>query len=210
MQPAVSVQTTNLVHWFNALRNLPDSDRSRALDAFWAGQIDSKAWLVTTLNNYVAFRSNIYIFGGWIGVLANLLFCSSTYPINKIRSIDLDPWCEGVADTLNKQYEMDDWRFKAVTADMAEYNYQADLPPQIVVNTSTEHITQDAYDMWWDKIPSGTLVVLQGNNFFSCPEHCRCSSSLSEFMAMNKVQHALYSGSLEHDLYTRYMTLSVK
>lgn len=210
MDTSLNINTKELVHWFNAIRNLDDGARTRALEAFWAGQIDSKCWLVRTLNKHVTSKSNIYIFGGWVGVLANLLFQGSEYNVGKIRSIDIDPWCETVADTINKIHEMDDWRFKAQTCNMATYKYSSDLFPDIVINTSTEHVTQDIYDQWYSNIPDGSLIVAQGNNFFSCPEHIRCSATIDEFMVQNSVKNPVFSGGFETQLYTRYMCLWYK
>jgi hypothetical protein len=208
-QTNLLINSNQLIHWFNALRNLPDNDRARALDAFWAGQLDSKCWLVNTLNDYVSNPSNIYVFGGWIGVLSSMLFQCSKFEVKNIRSIDLDPWCESIADTVCQPY-MIAGSFKAITSDMKEFNYDWDIYPNVVINTSTEHIDQETYDIWYDKIPSGSLVVLQGNNFFDCPEHVRCSKSLIEFKRMNYATSVLWSGELIHDLYTRYMAILKK
>lgn len=199
-----------IIHWFNSIRNLPDSEKTRALDAFWAGQVDSKLWLVFTLNNLVKKESNIYIFGGWIGVLASILLQCSKYKIAKIRSIDVDTWCERIADDICKIHEMNDWRFKARTADMCEYEYEWNINPDIVINTSTEHVTQETYDKWYDKIPNETLVVIQGNNYFSCSEHIRCSNNLEEFKIQNHVNNCIFEGELETDMYTRYMCIWTK
>lgn len=210
MQHSILLKPQEIIHWFNAIRNVADSERYRCLEAFWAGQIDSKVWLVDTLNKIQTSPANIYIFGGWIGVLASILFQASTFKIEKIRSIDLDPWCEGVADTLCKPHEMVDWNFKARTSDMSSYEYEWGIKPTIVINTSTEHVTQETYNTWWNKIPAGTLVVAQGNNFFSCSEHVRCSNGVEEFCQQNHVVNPHYVGSMPHDLYTRYMAIWTK
>lgn len=202
----MKINTLDLAHWFNAIRNLPDSERTRALDAVWSGQLDSKAWLVEQLAPLVTSASNVYIFGGWIGILASMMF-QTGMPIKKIRSIDLDPWCERVADAVNKRYEMDGWRFKAVTADMTTYEYQSDIQPHIVINTSSEHVTQTQYDEWYDRIPAGALVVVQGNDFFACSEHIRCSQNLRDFERQNHVVDPLFSGQFHTEQYTRFMSV---
>lgn len=209
----LQISTKELVWWFNALRNLPVSERTRALDAFWAGQIDSKSWLVNTLNSVIEDKTgnkNVYIFGGWIGVLGSMLLNCSNWNVGKIRSVDIDPWCEAVADSLNCNSVADGWKFKAVTADMGSYGYDWDIPPDIIINTSTEHVDQGTYDQWWDRIPGGCLVVVQGNDFFSCPEHCRCSVNLADFKRMNHIVKPVWEGSLPHDLYTRFMAIFIK
>lgn len=203
----VLITPKDLIHWFNALRELPDNERYRALDAFWSGQIDSKVWLVSELNKIIKDPSNIYIFGGWIGVLASLIFQNSSFEILKIRNIDIDPWCEKIADTLCKPYEVNDWQFKAITSDMSTYEYEWGLDPHIVINTSTEHVDQNIYNAWFDKIPKDSLIIIQGNDYFACNEHVRCSKNLSEFKIQNHVYDSLYEGELKTDMYTRYMCI---
>lgn len=201
----IKLNPSELIYWFNALRDLPENERTRALDAFWAGQIDSKVWLTEELNKIQSEPSDVYIFGGWIGVLASIMFQASTFTINKLRSIDIDPWCESIADSMCKPHEMNEWRFKARTADMCQYQYES--APTIVINTSTEHVTQEVYDTWYNMIPVGTLVIAQGNNFFDCSEHIRCSKNLEEFKTMNNVSDPLFAGVLETYMYDRYMAI---
>lgn len=201
----IKLNPSDIVFWFNAIRDLPDAQRTRALDAFWAGQLDSKVWLVEELNKLHQDPADVYIFGGWIGVLASILFQASTFDIRKVRSIDIDPWCESIADMVCKPYEMDSWKFKARTADMCLYDYETQ--PDIVINTSTEHISQEQYDIWYSKVPTNTLVVIQGNDFFNCEEHVRCSEDLNHFMNQNKVKDPLFAGHLQTHLYKRFMCI---
>ena len=199
-----------LAHWMNAIRNLPShEERTRALDALWDGQLDSKAWLVSKLAESTMGPANIYIFGGWIGILASMIIEHDDIEVRRIRSIDLDPWCETIADTVNKPHEIDGWRFKAEIADMKTYVYSNQYRPDIVINTSSEHVTQEVYDEWYKKIPNGTLVVVQGNNYFDCVEHVRCSSSLDEFIRMNRRDNSrtYYEGEFVTNMYTRYMAI---
>lgn len=207
----LKVNTAEIIYWFNALRNLPEGERTRALDAFWAGQIDSKVWLVEELLNnaeqmHISKDYNIYIFGGWIGILASLLL-QSDEKIGKIRSIDLDPWCESIADMICKPHEMNEWRFKSRTADMMAYEYEWGIRPHVVINTSTEHVDQDTYNAWYNRIPNDTWVIAQGNDFFECNEHVRSTKDLNVFMQINKVSDPVFAGELPHDLYTRFMCI---
>jgi hypothetical protein len=205
-----TIKTTELAHWFNAIRNITDHDtRTRMLDSLWDGQLESKSWLVDELEEYIMPGSspNIYIFGGWTGILANMILQSPIINPKKVRSIDLDTWCESVADTVNKIHEMDDWRFKAVTGDMATYQYQSDIRPDIVINTSSEHITQECYNQWYGNIPRGTLVVVQGNNYFDCSEHVRCSTDIHDFTRKSLSINEYYIGAYPTIMYERYMAI---
>ena len=204
----MNIDTKELAHWFNAVRDLSDTDRTRALDAFWDGQLDSKAWLVeqlTQVNSYT--RSDIYIFGGWIGTLASMLWQERRLHIKNIVSVDIDPWCEQIAKTVNRSHSE---RFHAVTADMSTYDYDWNIQPDVVINTSSEHIDQSTYDTWYDRIPPQSLVVVQGNDYFSCDEHVRCSRDLGEFEIQNHVINPLFSGQLKTSMYTRFMCIWIK
>ena len=169
------------------------------MDAFWSGQLKSKEWLITNLRKNVNTFISIDIHGGWVGVLASMLFQSSI-PIKNIRSVDIDPTCESIATMMNKQEEMDG-RFRAVTADMCAIRSDAD----IVINTSCEHIAQDQYDLWLSGMPYNSLIVVQSNNY-AIPEHVRTASSLEEFKQQSHL-NVVWAGELELPLYTRYMII---
>ena len=205
----IKLDSDQMIKWFNMIRDLPEPERTRGLDAFWDGQVHSKIWLSETLNKHHNSRipNNIYIFGGWLGVLANILFQNSKFYIDTIYNIDLDPWCKPNSEKLNESY-YNMQRYQAETADMKDYEYNDTA--DIIINTSTEHVTQETYDIWYDNIPKGSLVVLQGNDFFSCDEHVRCSKDLEEFMLMNRVTDPIFSGELETSVYNRFMCIFKK
>ena len=200
----IKLDSDHIILWFNMIRDLPELERSRGLDAFWDGQVHSKIWLSEVLNEHYDSNlpSNIYIFGGWLGVLANILFQNSKFYVDTIYNIDLDPWCKPNSEKLNQTY-VNMQRYYADTADMKEYQYSDTA--DIVINTSTEHVTQETYDHWYDNIPQGSLVVVQGNDFFSCDEHVRCSINLDDFIKMNRVTDPIFAGQLETTMYNRFM-----
>jgi hypothetical protein len=195
--------------WFNMIRDLPDSERTRALDAFWDGQLNSKTWLSNTLNRYYGNNvpSNIHIFGGWLGVQASVLFQNSNFTINRIYNIDIDPWCKPNSEKLNK-YNALKGRYVAETNDMSTYQYTDNT--DIIINTSTEHVNQEIYDRWYDNIPKHSTVVVQGNDFFSCDEHVRCSIDLDDFMEMNHVTAPIFADKFKTSMYNRFMCIFKK
>jgi hypothetical protein len=169
------------------------------MDAFWSGQLKSKEWLIKNLRKHVNKVVSVDIHGGWVGVLASMLFQSDII-CTTIRSIDIDPTCEPIANMMNKGEEMVG-KFRAVTADMCDIRSDAD----VVINTSCEHITQDQYDLWLSGMPYNTLFVLQSNNY-NIPEHVRTANNLKEFEEQCGL-NVMWSGELELPLYTRYMII---
>ena len=196
----MQINTEHLHHWMQAIRQSPDP--MRTMDAFWSGQLKSKEWLITNLRQHVNQFISIDIHGGWVGVLASMLF-QSDVPVINIRSIDIDPTCEPIAVNMNKIEEMVG-KFRAVTADMCEIRSDAD----VIINTSCEHITQDQYDIWLSGIPHNSLLVLQSNNYV-IPEHVRTAATLEEFKTQCDI-NILWAGELKLMLYTRWMIIGRK
>ena len=193
----MQIDTEHLHYWMQAIRQ--SQDPMRTMDAFWSGQLNSKEWLITNLRKHVNKFVSIDIHGGWVGVLASMLFQSDIY-IKNIRSVDIDPTCEPIATMMNKKEEMAG-KFRAVTADMCDIRSDAD----VVINTSCEHISQDQYDLWLNGMPHNSLLVLQSNNYI-IPEHVRVANNLEEFKQQSHID-VLWSGELELPLYTRWMII---
>lgn len=188
----------HILFWMDAIRN--SEDPKRTLESFWKGQIHSKEWLIKQLGVFISKPVTIDIYGGWNGVLASMLF-HAPYPIKSIRSIDIDPKCEDVANTMNK-IEFINGRFRAVTADMCNLRSDAD----VAINTSCEHITQNQYEEWLTCLQYNSLVVLQSNDY-NIDEHVRIANTLDEFKDQSHLGEIFFAGELKTQLYTRWMII---
>jgi len=199
------VNLDDVAFWMDAVRN--SENHFGVLESFWKGQIKSKVWLIEKLSGYTPIKPlNIVIHGGWNGVLSSLLF-NSRLDINDIRSIDIDPSCEETANMICKSQEMIG-KFTAITADMCEYKYEYE--PDVVINTSTEHITQEQYNLWLSNVPDNCLVVLQNNNYKEVPDHVRCYDSLHQFADNSGLGDIMYKDTLKLPLYDRYLLIGRK
>ena len=197
----MKIDIDDILFWMDAIRN--SKDRDRVLESFWKGQVKSKIWLIENLKQHVEFPRgyHVAIYGGWNGVLANLLF-NSGIGMTHITSVDIDPDCEEVANTVNKVHEMRG-TFRAATADMCEYTVE---DADIVINTSCEHITKAQYDRWLSLQPKDALIVLQSNDFFDCDEHIRCAVDLDEFENTSGI-NVVYKEELKTPKYRRFMLI---
>lgn len=176
-------------------------------DAFSSGQIGSKIWLCEELER-TAWTSNLtYIYGGWHGITAFLLLSRGLFKVDKIRSLDIDPTCEYIADTINENWVWQEWKFKAFTQDCNNYSGQYG---DLIINTSTEHFTGRD---WFDRIPKGTRLVLQGNNMKHHDHHAN-SNSLQEFQQSYPVSFTVYAGEKKFQYptweFTRFMIIGIK
>lgn len=197
------IDIEHLHYWMQAIRQ--SSEPMRTMDAFWSGQLKSKEWLIESLSMQCSVKDapvSIEIHGGWVGVLASMLFQSSI-PIKRITSLDIDPTCEPVATMMNKGEEMAG-RFQAITGDMCNLISFVN----IVINTSCEHISQHQYQTWLRNRNTDQLLILQSNNY-SIPEHVRTAASLDEFKQQSDI-NVEWAGELELPLYTRWMIIGKK
>jgi len=195
----MQINLDHIKFWMDAIRN--SENPLRTLEAFWGGQLKSKEWLINNLRPYIDHPANITIYGGWVGVLASMLF-QSDIPIDKIESVDIDIDCLETAVTMNKVEEIQG-RFRSVCRPMETYpNFG---PNPIAINTSAEHISQAAYEQWLELLLPDSLVVVQSNNY-EIDEHCRIAHSLDEFKQQCHLQE-LWAGELALPLYTRYMII---
>ena len=155
-----------LEHWMELIRTHPDG-----LECFWPSQIKSKAWIADTLefNTRMPQPFSCVIFGGWYGVLADMLRIEDT------KIVDLE----------EKHLEWCSQKYATWGGCMSEYTYTHD--PDLVINTVTEHVSQSVYDKWFDNIPEGTYYIIQGNNDFKERDHIRASVNLNTFAVKNNL-----------------------
>lgn len=195
-------------------------------NCFSTGQLQSKEWLIEVLDDIRKIEKLhlgiVYVLCGWYGILPAMLFLKFNM-IPKIRSFDIDPDCEKIADQINKTYSSDSWRFKAITQDIFDIDFEAHSwqcwsnknkrlsypitdSPDTIINTSCEHTRPD----WFHKIPKGKFVVLQSNDSFREEGHINAMTDLDEFKNTYQLSEIYYDGKSEFEKYTRFMLIGIK
>ena len=202
-------------------------------DAFSRGQLRSKKWLIDMVTALeIDLGDTIYVCAGWYGVLSALMF--ERIDAKNIYSFDIDPSTDNPADTLNKEYIMDNMRFKSFVNDVRELKYESQtLPvnhykysdattfektstmheiaaPTCVINTSCEHI--EDFDVWFSGIPKGTLVIMQNNNFVEHDDDTVVNTIGHEDAWSDKLNlsEVIFKGTLNLEKYDRYMVIGRK
>jgi hypothetical protein len=178
-------------------------------DAFSSGQISSKLWLCRELENLGFNKPKIvWVYGGWYGLASFLLLSREKFPILHIRSFDIDSNCENIADSLLENWVWQSWKFKAVTADCNNIEFNEEKP-DLIINCSTEHFDSQE---WFTSIPSGTLLALQSNNM-THEDHCFCFDSCDKFAQFYNLD-TLYKGTLDFSYptwkFSRFMIIGTK
>ena len=193
-------------------------------DCFSQGQIKSKMWLLEKLKKLKLDLGTVFLCAGWYGTLATMLF-ESKIKVDKIRSFDIDESCVEIAEIFNKPWFVDEWKFKSITDDIMNIDYDKHVwqfwsnknnrmsrpitdVPDTIINTSCEHIHD--FESWYDKIPNGKLIILQGNDYFELNEHVNCSADQDSFSEKAPMTDVLYLGTIDCDKYKRFMKIGLK
>lgn len=129
--------------------------------SFNPNQLESKAELAEHVMHWKEFT----VLGGWY---CNLL--SAMCQSSQITSVDIDPVCKKIGEKMTNNV-------KYITADMFDY----DIKTRGVVNPSTEHVDKDKFLVHLNKLPSGTIYIMQNNNMFHEPTHVNCFDTLKDF-----------------------------
>lgn len=174
-------------------------------NAFNHKQVASKQWARDMLATHThgAF-DHIWVMGGWIGILPAMLFDDARFEIKAISSFDIDPSVAPIAEKLNGKLA-GDAVFTAHTADMYELDYTGPNAPDLVINTSCEHI--EDLPKWLSLLPKGCRVMLQSNNYTSEPTHINCVESVDELTQQANLSDLSYAGALKLPKYTRFMLI---
>ncbi|MEE9316930.1 MAG: class I SAM-dependent methyltransferase [Rhodospirillales bacterium] len=170
-------------------------------------QVASKKWLADALFDVTDGKlGRVCVLGGWYGVLSAMLLHDPRFRIEAAESVDIDAGCAEIAESLNRTH-VDSGAFTAVTADMYALDFE-DAPFDLVVNTSCEHVTDIGGLL--DRIPAGTLLVLQSNNYYGIEGHVNCVDDLESFKGQAPMADVMFEGGLELSNYTRFMIIGRK
>lgn len=178
-----------------------------------SGQIGSKVWLCEKLEPIMLkeFDRNtiVWLLGGWYGMTNFLLQTRRIAPVGRVVSYDIDPEVKRGALVLNESFELTK-AFNAETADVNTLDYDVVFPPDVVINTSTEHMESTE---WFDRIPAGTMCVFQTNNM-PHDDHVHCCNSVDDLRAQFPLSVSFYAGSKTFVYadwsFTRYMHIGLK
>lgn len=167
-------------------------------------QMKSKTWLVETLAKVTGGElGRVCVLGGWYGVLGAMLLHDPRFTVESVCSVDQDSSCEEIALCLNAT-NADTGRFRFLTADMYDMEFRPGAY-DLVINTSCEHL--ETIGRWFERIPPGTLLALQSNNYFGIEGHVNCVENLDQFRQQVPLANTLFEGELALSKYTRFMLI---
>lgn len=170
-------------------------------------QITCKKWLVETLFRITGGEiGRVCILGGWYGVLGAMLLHDPRFKIEHVCNVDKDAGCEEIAKSLNRTY-VEAETFTFLNTDMYGMDF-SEGAFDLIVNTSCEHLEE--IGKWFQRVPSGTLLALQSNNYFGIDGHVNCVENLLQFKQQVPLAEIMFEGELELKKYTRFMLIGTR
>lgn len=187
------------------IRDLTNEASPETLEgSFTDDLVTSKTWLANKLKK--GYKNNcvrtIYILGSWYGNLA-LLLQKAGLIFDNIVLIDIDDTVLKTSEKLLRPlFTQGKLIFLHTNASDVVYD-----KPGIVINTSINDMTTD----WYDNVPKGMRVVIQGRDAVSGPTRIADMKQFTDMFVMSKTE---YLGKKElrdpETEYTRYMKIGIK
>lgn len=172
----------------------------------------SKLWLARELKSVLQQQGIdsvpvAYILGSWYSNLSTVLRRTGV-PIDRI--VDVERRGEWLRTGQQLQQDMNISGVQYMQADANKIDYRQLQQPGLVINTSTNDIPDHG---WFDHIPEGTLVVMQGRD--SVPDGAEHTyNSPEDLLQMYPLEHVLYSGTWDLEdpetEYQRSMVIGVR
>jgi hypothetical protein len=200
------------------------SDLAQLNDAFSRSQIRSKIWLVEQLALINSNYANVAVMASWFGQIKTIYDKRLTY--SKMRLIELDRVACETSDYVFNLSNLENHKVKAVCADIngltlhkngyewsvenfkdnSEYNEK--FLPDLIINTSAEHMTEEWFhQLRFKQLSSDPIVAIQSNNLFDLAEHVNCVHSVDHMKKKFPMREVLFAGELQLKGYKRVMLI---
>jgi len=193
-------------------------------DAFSRSQVKSKTWLIDELAKIDTNYDNVLIMAGWFGQLKTVYEKRLTYAKMRIAELDRNA-CE-TSDYIFNLSNLENYKVKSVNVNINELTlhkngyewtvenlkdntgYSEKFLPDLIINTSAEHMNEDWFhQIRFKQMESDPIVAVQSNNLFDIPEHINCVHSVDHMKKKFPMREILYEGELQLKGYKRVMLI---
>jgi len=201
-----------------------DLDNKPLQDAFSRSQIKSKIWLVQELAHVQTHYNQVAVLAGWFGQIKSIYDQQLTY--GKMRVVELDRSACEISDHVFNASNLENHKVKAVCADINQLTlhkngyewsvenfrdgaaYNEKFLPDLIINTSAEHMTEEWFhQLRFKQLASDPIVAVQSNNLFDIAEHINCVHSVDHMIKKFPMREILFAGELQLKGYKRVMLI---
>ena len=199
------------VKYLMRIKQITEASPLTVEGSFTKDLLISKLWLWEEISKVldeldIDHVNAVYVLGSWTGGVGMIL-AAKRFPTSTIINVDLDPGWITVSQEIADRMGFQDL-VQHMISDANDIDYRQALPPSIVINTSTNDISGGR---WFDNIPKGTIVVLQGRDSAGSSHRW---DSLDDFVRDHPMQEVLFQGQLPlqdpQTTYHRYMVIGIR
>jgi hypothetical protein len=191
----------------NEILTLPVNESSgySLKGSFTPDLIKSKVWLLTELARIAPTVGTIYVLGSWYGNLGILLALDPVIKYKQLINVETDSKFLQASERIHNHLGMGNTEYMLKDANDLDYQQLGD--DGVVINTSLTDMPGQA---WFDRIPPGTLVVMQSRD----NDTGNAAHSTQDIIDRYPLSEIIYDGELElqdpETAYTRYMVIGIK
>jgi len=201
-----------------------DNDPTIIQDAMSRSQMRSKIWLIEELAKIESNYDNVAVMAGWFGQIKTIYDKRLTY--SKMRIIELDKEACETSDYIFNITNLENYKVKSVNANINELTlykngyewevenfkdgakYSEKFLPNLIINTSAEHMTDEWFhQIRFKEMESNPIVAIQSNNMFDGEGHINCVHSADHMKKKFPMKEVLYEGELQLKGYKRVMII---
>jgi hypothetical protein len=199
-------------------------DYSPIHDAMSRSQVRSKVWLIEELAKIQTHFNNVAVMAGWFGQLCSIYDKKLTY--RKIRIVELDKHACELSDYSFNLSNLENYKIKSIHANInslilhkngyewpvknfkEDTEYSEKFLPDLIINTSAEHMTEEWYNqVRFKEMESNPIVAIQSNNMFDGEGHINCVHSVDHMKKKFPMKEILFEGELQLKGYKRVMLI---
>jgi len=215
------IDVMTLINMTNALyRPELDLKLEEVRDLLSSNELLSKFWMVDEVNN-LGLNTDLraLIVEGGFGTLGNFLLQYSKDKVERVLSTDIRWKCEPVADALNIDQVINEWRFKAVTGDPMMIDYtnieggidtdEGRLRLHIDYNILLAPHCEQLHNIeeWSKLIPEGKLIAAQ---MIHTGDYNSTEVAIQQFKKDLNLTEIRFEGILPCEVYDRLMVIGIR
>ena len=167
-------------------------------DAFHTNQIQSKKEACLAFDAISGNSKRVLYIGSWLGFLTRVLI--EKYPNIDFEEVDMDTRCKEISGRFNYTFK-NYLGHQSMNIDSFGREQEFDT----IINLSCEHMTTD----WYDRIKSGTQLIMQSNNLV-IDDHINNCKSLEDFKSKYPLREIKYSTTLQLNVFDRFTISGIK
>lgn len=211
---------------FRGINNYLKDENDPAIiqDAMSRSQMRSKIWLIEELAKINSNYDNVAVMAGWFGQIKTIYDKRLTY--SKMRIIELDKEACKTSDYIFNIANLENYKVKSINANINELTlykngyewevenfkdgskYSEKFLPNLIINTSAEHMTEEWFhQIRFKELEANPIVAIQNNNMFDGDGHINCVYSADHMKKKFPMKEVLYEGELQLKGYKRVMII---